>query len=132
MRHALWPDAELHELQADVEAFFAGSSRYITAAFIAYDNDKAIGFIEINVRPYAEGCESSPVPHIEAWYVAAQSRRTGIGTKLMRAAEQWALAHGFTELTSDTNDSYPLSVRAHAANGFAEVERLICFRKKLR
>lgn len=120
MRQALWPDASIQELRSDCEQFFDGKSTYVTAAFIACDaNESPIGFIELNLRAYAEGCEHSPV-------------RTGIGTNLMRAAEEWALSNGYTELTSDTNDSYPTSPAAHAANGFEEVERLICFRKKLR
>jgi aminoglycoside 6'-N-acetyltransferase I len=100
-------------------AFFHGGSAYIAAAFIAAVDGTPAGFIELNLRPYAEGCESSPVPHIEGWYVVA-------------AAEQWARDRGFTELTSDTTDAYPLSLRAHLANGFVEVERLIALRKKLR
>jgi aminoglycoside 6'-N-acetyltransferase I len=131
MRHALWPEASLEELQREVRAFFDGQSRFVTAAFIAADDDAPIGFIELNLRPYAEGCESSPVPHIEGWYVVAASRRKGVGRKLVAAAEAWALSRGFTELTSDTTDAYPLSLAAHAASGFEEVERLIALRKRL-
>lgn len=131
MRHELWPDAEPDELQSHVEAFLGGRSPFIAAAFIAFDNDVYVGFIELNVRPYAEGCESSPVPHVEGWYVVPNARRTGVGRKLVAAAEEWALGRGFTELTSDTTEAYPLSLRAHLANGFEEVERLIAFRKKL-
>lgn len=133
LRNALWPEAARDDLRADLRAFFEGKSRFITAAFIAHNDDESpLGFIELNLRPYAEGCESSPVPHIEGWYVVPTARRTGVGTQLMRAAETWALSHGFNELTSDTTEAYPLSLRAHAANGFVEVERLITFHKKLR
>lgn len=132
MRHELWPDATLEELRSDARRFFEDKSVYITAAFIALKDEEPAGFIELNLRAYAEGCEHSPVPHIEAWHVVPALRRTGIGTALMRAAEEWALSNGYSELTSDTNESYPSSPAAHAANGFDEVERLICFRKKLR
>ena len=131
MRHALWPNEEVANLNRDVDAFFDGSSKYITAAFIALTDGEPVGFIEINIRPYAEGCESSPVPHIEGWYVAPQARRSGVGRKLMAAAEAWAVEHGYTELTSDTTEAYPDSLPAHIANCFEEVERLIAFRKKL-
>jgi aminoglycoside 6'-N-acetyltransferase I len=113
-------------------AFFHGGSPYIAAAFIAAVDGTPAGFIELNLRPYAEGCESSPVPHIEGWYVVDEARHKGVGRALMAAAEQWARDRGFTELTSDTTDAYPLSLRAHLANGFVEVERLIALRKKLR
>jgi aminoglycoside 6'-N-acetyltransferase I len=133
MRHALWPDATRQDPRNDLTAFFEDKSLYITAAFIAEREDGSpLGFIELNLRPYAEGCESSPVPHIEGWYVIPTARQSGVGTALMHAAETWALAHNFHEITSDTTDRYPLSVRAHTANGFKEVERLIAFRKKLR
>ncbi len=133
LRNALWPDATRDDLRADLTTFFDGSSRFITAAFVALGDDESpLGFIEVNLRPYAEGCESSPVPHIEGWYVVPTARRTGVGTQLMRAAETWALSHGYYELTSDTTEHYPISIRAHASNGFVEVERLITFHKKLR
>jgi aminoglycoside 6'-N-acetyltransferase I len=133
MRHALWPDATREGLRGDLIAFFEGKSIYIAAAFIAErDDGLPLGFIELNLRPYAEGCESSPVPHVEGWYVIPTARQSGVGTALMHAAESWAIAHGYHELTSDTTDQYPLSVRAHTANGFKEVERLIAFRKQLR
>lgn len=133
MRHALWPDATREDLRNDLTTFFEGKSIYITAAFIAEREDGSpLGFIELNLRPYAEGSESSPVPHIEGWYVIPTARQKGVGTALMHAAETWGTTHGFTEMTSDTTDRYPLSVRAHTANGFKEVERLIAFRKQLR
>lgn len=133
LRNALWPDAARDDLRADLTAFFNGNSAFITAAFIALGDDESpLGFIELNLRPYAEGCESSPVPHIEGWYVVPTARRAGVGTALMHAAETWALWHGYTELTSDTTDRYPSSFAAHSANGFVEVERLIAFHKKLR
>lgn len=132
MRNALWPDATRDILRAGLTQFFEGKSPFITAAFIAESDDNSpLGFIELNLRPYAEGCESSPVPHIEGWYVIPTARQSGIGTQLMRAAETWAIEHGFNELTSDTTEHYPLSLRAHTSNGFEEVERLITFRKKL-
>ena len=131
MRHDLWPDTTLEDMLAETRAFFANTSRYITAAFIDYDNKTPAGFIELNLRPYAEGCQSSPVPHIEAWYVTPAARRSGIGTNLMKTAETWALTHGFNELTSDTTDSYPDSSHAHPAHGFTEGEHLITFHKQL-
>lgn len=131
MQLELWPRAGRAEQMASIEEYFAGKSRFITTAFVAENNGEPVGFLELHLRPYAEGAESSPVPHIEAWFVAEQSRRAGVGRALMRAAEQWALEYGYRELTSDTNDDYPLSPSAHKNLGFTEVERLICFRKSL-
>ena len=131
MQLALWSDADRAEQAASIEQYFRGESRFTTAAFVAENVGEPIGFLELNLRPYAEGAESSPVPHIEGWFVAPTFRRTGAGRALMLAAEAWARAHGYHELTSDTTDDYPLSLSAHASLGFTEVERLIAMHKNL-
>lgn len=131
MQLALWPDAERSEQAANIEQYFLGKSRFTTIAFIAEDGRDSIGFLELNLRPYAEGARSTPVPHIEGWYVVPEARRTGAGRALMRAAEEWALGNGFRELTSDTTAEYPLSLPAHRSLGFTEVERLIALHKDL-
>lgn len=132
MRHALWQDAQFEQLLAECRQFFDGGSSWITAAFIALaDDDSPCGFLELNVRSVAAGCERSPVPHVEGWYVMPHARRSGVGRALMDAAETWARARGFTEMTSDTTENYPLSVAAHEAKGFQIVERLIALRKPL-
>jgi aminoglycoside 6'-N-acetyltransferase I len=132
MRHALWPDAHFEQLLAECTEFLDSGSKWVAAAFIAIaDGGSPLGFLELNLRSVAEGCQNSPVPHVEGWYVVPAARRTGIGRALMSAAEAWARAHGYTEMTSDTTDDYPLSIAAHKANGFEEVERLIALRKSL-
>lgn len=131
LRHALWPDEDRALLAADVADYFAGRSRDIVLAFLAVENGAPAGFLELNLRSVAEGCEHSPVPHVEGWYVAPAARHRGVGQSLLRAAESWARAQGFTELTSDTTDDYPLSLAAHERAGFRIVERLIAFHKRL-
>ena len=61
----------------------------------------------------------------------AAHRQKGIGAALVRAAEEWARAEGCTEFGSDTGIHNELSVTAHLALGFAEEERIVCFRKDL-
>ena len=58
-------------------------------------------------------------------------RRAGLGTKLVEAAEAWALMNGFAEIASDTELDNGISLQAHLALGFEEVERQICFKKSL-
>ena len=48
------------------------------------------GFIEVSLRDYAEGCQTSPVAYIEGWYVDEHCRRRTLGTRLVQAAEAWA------------------------------------------
>lgn len=88
--------------------------------------------LELSLRPYADGCDSSPVPFVEGWYVAPEARRMGVGAALVRATERWALDNGYSEMASDALLENTGSERAHKAVGFEEVERAIRFRKDLR
>jgi aminoglycoside 6'-N-acetyltransferase I len=99
--------------------------------FVAVENEVITGFLEMDLRSYAEGCDGSPVPYVEGWYVAAEHRRRGIGGALMNAAEEWSREHGYMELGSDTEEFNRLSRDAHAALGFDEVETIVVFRKAL-
>lgn len=90
------------------------------------------GYVEVGTRGYAEGCASSPVAYVEAWYVDADLRRRGWGGRLIAAVEAWARAQGLTELASDTLLDNAASIAAHRTLGFTEVERQVCFAKKLR
>ena len=133
MRKRLWPEIDASGLARDVHAFFA-SARVpaLDAAFIAEDEGaRPIGFLELSIRPFSDGCDSMPVPHVEGWYVEVDARNRGIGRALLRAAEEWAKERGFRELASDTEVKNLDSQHAHMTCGFEEVDRLVKFRKKL-
>ena len=89
------------------------------------------GFIPFSLRPWAEGCDSSPVPYIEGWWVAPDLRRGGVGRALVRAVETWAIEQGYRELGSDVELDNDISLRAHAALGFEPTLRVQFFRKRL-
>jgi aminoglycoside 6'-N-acetyltransferase I len=89
------------------------------------------GFISFSLRPWAEGCESEPVPYVEGWYVAADLRRTGVGRALVEAVERWGRERGYVELGSDVELQNDVSLRAHEALGFERTVRLQYFRKRL-
>jgi len=127
MRAALF--GEHPSLIADVEGYFAGNPM-IARAFIAEDG-RPLGFVELSLRNYAEGCDSSPVPYVEGLYVVGDARRRNVGRLLMAAANDWAKANGFTEMASDTQIENEASLDAHRAYGFSEVERIACLRKDL-
>ncbi len=131
-RARLWPDAEPAELGDEVRAFLDGTGTpLIAAAFVAEDGAEMRGFIELAIRPFADGCDSSPVAHVEGWFVEPSVRGRGVGSSLMAAAEAWARARGFRELASDTQIHNEDSLAAHLACGFSETERLIKLRKPL-
>ena len=129
MRIALWPGSPSdHELET-ANYFQRRDGGWLT--FVAGDEGRLLGFLELDQRKYAPGCNSSPVPFIEGWYVDPDVRRRGIGRALVRAAEAWARAAGFNEIASDSEIDNGGSIAAHAALGYAEIERVVCFRRAL-
>jgi aminoglycoside 6'-N-acetyltransferase I len=130
MRAALWPDEPRDQLEREGRALLAGGDPMVV--FVAAHGTELAGFLELQLRSVAEGCDSSPVPFVEGWYVADAWRRQGVGKALMDAAERWSRARGYTELASDTQEYNRVSRAAHAALGFEEVETLVAFRKDLR
>lgn len=100
--------------------------------FVAERSDGTIaGFVEVGARPYADGCDTSPVGYIEAWYVDPDVRRSGYGLALLAAAEEWARGRGYLEMASDARLDNAVSHSAHQRAGYAEVDRIVQFRKPL-
>jgi aminoglycoside 6'-N-acetyltransferase I len=125
MRTALWPGVT----GADMSAWL---SRSDAAVFVAEREDgRLCGFAEVAERPYADGCDTSPVAYLEGWYVEPDVRAQQIGARLVAAVEGWARSRGHRELASDTDLDNLASQRAHEHLGFAEIERLVLYRKTL-
>ena len=132
MRAALWPEGSLAEHGAEVERLFDTPSRWPQAVFVAEDDHgRLVGFAEVSIRPYAEGCATDRVGYLEGWYVTPEARRGGVGRALVEASEHWARAQGCTEFASDAEPSNELSAAAHRALGFTDVGLVRCFRKDL-
>ncbi len=134
MRSRLYSGPDIQEIDDWYEAASSGGTSLVGVAVLVADrgDGSLAGFVEIGSRPYAEGCETSPVAYLEGWYVDPEDRRTGLGARLIEAAEAWALSHGFSEIASDTELENNISLKAHLALGYEEVERQICFKKRLR
>ncbi|MBL8050980.1 MAG: GNAT family N-acetyltransferase [Anaerolineales bacterium] len=128
MRKGVWPEAEDDYLMFDMDEILASAEDII---FMAFVDGKPAGMIETSIREYAEGCESSPVGYIEAWFVYGDFRRTGVAGSLVQAAENWAREKGCTEIGSDTWLDNEASIRAHQKLGYHEVDRLVHFVKQL-
>jgi aminoglycoside 6'-N-acetyltransferase I len=100
--------------------------------FIAEASGQLIGFLEVDLRSHANGCNPSHVVgYIEGWYVDPDWRGQGIGRKLLAAAEDWARNHGCVEMASDTWIDNELSQRVHEAAGYSVVDRCVHYRKSL-
>jgi len=129
MRAALWPGS-LSDLDADTLAYFEKGSDQLLVLLAKVDG-RSVGFVELDERKYAPGCESSPVAFIEGWYVEPDARGSGVGRALVDAAARAAVDRGFTEIASDSEVDNTDAHAAHAALGFDEIERVVCFRKSL-
>jgi aminoglycoside 6'-N-acetyltransferase I len=130
LRGLLWPEEPKEDLE-DGRRWILGDPER-NAVFVArLRHGELVGFVEAALRDWAEGCGSRPVGYVEGWYVTPEHRRRGVGRRLVEAAEQWARSRGCTEMGSDAELSNTLSHRAHAALGYAEVERVVAFAKRL-
>ncbi|HSJ30784.1 MAG TPA: GNAT family N-acetyltransferase [Longimicrobiales bacterium] len=134
MLFGLYPNSVAADHDPSIDAYLAGCSigeLVPSAVFVIERDDGTLGgFLELSVRNYAEGCTGA-TPYIESWFVDQDLRGAGAGRALMAAAEEWARAHGHTELASDALLDNRASHAAHRAVGFEEVERSVHFRKAL-
>ncbi|MEZ5956299.1 MAG: GNAT family N-acetyltransferase [Hyphomonadaceae bacterium] len=132
MRAELWPTEDADFLGHETLMHFSGTPVAEVVFVCEAANGDACGFLELDLRPYAEGCTSRPVPFIEGWFVTPGERHKGAGRALVVAAENWAILRNFKEIASDTEIGNAQSQGAHAALGYEEVERVVTFRKSLR
>jgi len=129
MRQGLWPEAPIEYLDYDLDEILADDEQ---AVFVAAGADGSlVAFIEAGMRSHVEGCETSPVGYIEAWYVDEHVRGQKLGREMVHTAEQWAREKGMSEMASDTWLENEVSIAAHLKMGYYEAERLVHFVKRL-
>jgi len=129
LRDALWPGS-LWDHDVETRRYFE-SGLDLPVVFVADVDGRLVGFLELDVRKYAPGCASSPVPFIEGWYVEPAMRGRNIGRALVEAADAHARAAGHVEIASDAELDNADGISAHLAVGYEEVERVVCFRRSL-
>jgi aminoglycoside 6'-N-acetyltransferase I len=130
----LWPESPAHEHREEVRALLAGEplSTMPLTMFVAEDEARVIGFIEVGLRSHADGCDPrQPCGFVEGWFVEPEHRRRGVGRRLIEHAESWARRQGCIELASDTWLDNAASQNAHAALGFEVVDRCVNYRKPI-
>lgn len=135
MRRALGPEWLLDDMPALASEYFEyGTIQSMPhCVLIARDPQtcEPLGFAEISLREFAEGCLTSPVGYLEGWYVEPAARGRGVGSCLVRAGEDWAREQGCSEFASDADIDNTASIRAHESLGFEPVADVRCFRKRL-
>jgi aminoglycoside 6'-N-acetyltransferase I len=129
MSHALFPDEPVEELAQGMRMVRAQDDYEVFV--IDRLNGSLAGYVEVGTRSYADGCSTTPVAYIEAWYVDPDFRRAGFGRALLDAAEDWARSNGYSEIGSDALLDNFVSHRAHVASGYEEVGRIVQYRKAL-
>ncbi len=131
----LWPDSPIQEHRAELVRLLSGDTpgAMPLAILVAVVDDHSLaGFVEVDLRSHADGCDPAiPAGYVEGWYVSAAYRRTGVGARLLAAAEDWARAHGCIEMASDTWLENNVSQKAHEKLGYEPVDRCVHYRKKL-
>lgn len=131
MRQGLWPEGASDHV-FEIASYFAGRLREPLEVLLAIDDaGTPIGFVELNIRSHAEGCDTNSVGYLEGWYVVPESRQQGVGRALVEAAFEWARREGCSEFASDAVVDDEISAAAHRAVGFTEVVHVRCFRRSL-
>jgi aminoglycoside 6'-N-acetyltransferase I len=129
MRARLWPEGCVAEHTKDI-ADILGSEDYW--GFLAETSDGApVGFAEVAIRKYANGCETRPVAFLEGVWVAPELRRQRVGARLVQHVEEFVRRRGFREIGSDALADNEVGIASHCRWGFAETERVVYFRKDL-
>ena len=135
MFHSLWPSGSTEEHGREVRSLVDGTARLtlpIAVLVADADSDGVVGFVEVDLRSHADGCDpAQPVGYVEGWYVVAEYRRSGVGAKLIAAAEEWARGFGCVEMGSDAVIDNVVSQSAHAALGYEVVDRCVHFKKRI-
>jgi aminoglycoside 6'-N-acetyltransferase I len=129
LRHALWPEDDLAAHRSAVRA--DDPDRLVLLA--RGSEGEAIGLAEAAIRhDWVNGCDQPPVLFLEGLYVAPAHRRGGIARALVAAVAGWGQGRGLTEFASDAPLDNVASHALHMALGFAETERVVFFRRRLR
>jgi aminoglycoside 6'-N-acetyltransferase I len=135
MRELLWPESSMEDHRKEVaEVLRSGRYGTLPMAILVSQGEAGTltGFLEVGLRSHADGCDpAQPVGFVEGWFVHEAFRRQGIGSALMRSAEEWARSHGCVEMASDTWLDDETSIDAHQSLGFEVVDRCVHFRKPL-
>ena len=130
MRTELWSKLSAMEHLIDIANW---TSRGMFTGYAALlPSQDAVGFAEISIRDYANGCREQPVPFLEGIWVDPQHRGHGVAKALLNGICEDLSRSGFTELCSDAGIDNHASHAAHQSWGFAETERVVYFRKPLR
>ncbi|NNF32463.1 MAG: GNAT family N-acetyltransferase [Saprospiraceae bacterium] len=126
----LWPDVNMEEEVSNNSRVYRDP---LQTAFLMKQDDQWVGFAYMAMRKdFVEGTSTTPVAYLEGIYIREPFRQMGYAQKLLHHCEEWSRTHGATEMGSDTDIINAVSQQFHLATGFKEVNRIVCFAKKLK
>lgn len=125
----LWPECSFEE---EYEAYQQMIEAEQEVCYLANEEGTFVGFVHVTIRhDYVEGAEQLPVAYLEGIYVKPAFQNKGIAKRLVEKAENWAKCRGLHQIASDTEINNVSSIDFHKKIGFEEVERIVCFVKKI-
>lgn len=125
----LWQKHNIEELEQEFLEILNSKN---SAIFLKYIDENIVGFAYVNLRnDYVEGSLRSPVGYLEGIFIKENFRKRGFAKELLEFCEKWAKEQGANEFASDCELDNQKSFSFHRALGFSEVNRIICFIKKL-
>jgi len=125
LRTRLWPHCVGEENEKEMIQIIRSPRHGAMLAF--RDDGTPSGYLELSMRDYVDGCESSPVGYIEGIYVEVADRGKGIGRMMIEEGLRWLESRGCTEVGSDALIENQESIDFHKKVGFEEVERHAVF-----
>lgn len=128
MYEALFPGESRAGMNIEIDRILKSPKR---AGYCAENSRGILGFAEYNLREFANGCISQPVPFLEGIWVRPEARRNGVAAALISHLEEVARADGHTEFGSDVLMDNQVSLDVHNRLGFTETERVVYFRKEI-
>ena len=109
----------------DIKCILDGRKRKGWSALLP--DQSPVGFAEISIRDYANGCRAQPVPFLDGIWVMKPYRRQGVVFALVKTIKRDCQEQGITELCSSAHIENTLSHSAHQSWGLDETDRVVFF-----
>ncbi len=126
----LWPEEEASDMD---DLFLDIINDPLKTTLMAWARSEAVGLVYLSSRQdHVEGALTYPIGYIEGIYVVPSLRRSAVGQSLVVQAEIWCQKMGYHQLASDVEIGNDASQNFHGKMGFEEINRVICYCKKLK
>ena len=109
----------------DIKCILDGCKRKGWSALLP--DQSPVGFAEISIRDYANGCRAQPVPFLDGIWVIKPYRRQGVVFALVKTIKRDCQAKGLTELYLSAYIKNTVSHSAHQSWGLDETDCVVFF-----